>query len=112
MPLEKHFAEYSSASYAAIPAGTSATTIAGVTGQTIRVLYIFFTASVAGTVSFGHGSGPTAYSGTMTVATGAPGYKFDFHDNPLITGSGEAFVVTPASSANIAGFIEYVQGQD
>jgi len=112
MPLTKHFPQFSSAQIAQIPAGTAATTIAGVTGQTIRVLYVKFTASVAGTVQFGQGTGPTAMSGVMTVATGAPGYEFDHRDNPLITSSGNAFVVTPASSANIAGYIMYVQGED
>jgi hypothetical protein len=111
MPLTKHFPQFSSAQVASIPAGTAATTLAGVTGQTIRALYIFFTASVAGTVTFGHGAGPTAYSGAMTVATGVL-YKLDLHDCPLITLSGEAFVITPASSANIAGFVMYEQGQD
>ena len=111
MPLTKHFPQFSSAQIAQIPAGTGATTIAGVTGQTVRVLYVAFTASVAGTVQFGQGSGPTAMSGVMTVATGVL-YVFDHRDNPLITISGNAFVVTPASSANIAGYILYTQGED
>lgn len=111
MPLTKHYPQFSSAQIFTIPAGTGASTIAGVTGQTIRVLFIYFTASVAGTVSFGHGSGPTAWT-TFTVATGAPGYLFNHKDTPLITGSGEAFVITPASSANIAGYILYTQGED
>ena len=111
MPLTKHFPQYSSAQIAAIPAGTGATTIAGVTGQTIRVLQVFFTASVAGTVQFGQGSGPTAISGVISVATGVL-YKFDHRDCPIITLAGNSFVVTPASSANIAGYIMYTQGED
>ena len=111
MPLTKHFPQFSSAQIAAIPAGTGATTIAGVTGQTIRVLRVTFTASVAGTVTLGQGSGPTAISGVISVATGVL-YDLDMHDCPIITTSGNAFVVTPASSANIAGFIQYTQGED
>lgn len=111
MPLTKHFPQFSSAQIFTIPAGTGASTIAGVTGQTIRVLQVFFTASAAGTVQFGQGTGPTAISGVMAVTTGVI-YKFDHRDCPIITASGNAFVITPASSANIAGYVLYTQGED
>lgn len=112
MPLTKHFPQFSSAQFALIPAGTGATTIgAAITGQTMRILMVVFTASAAGTVTFGQGSGKPALSGVMAVTTGVL-YQFDHRDIPLITDAGNAFVITPASSGNVAGYVLYTQGED
>ncbi len=112
MPLTKHFPQFSSAQIVAITAGANtATTIAGVTGQTIRVLRVVFTASAAGNVQFGQGAAVTAISSLMAVTTGVL-YQFEHRDIPIITNSGNSFVVTGSSSANLAGYIMYTQGED
>lgn len=110
MAGNKSFANNSTAQIAAVTLSAGGTfSIAGVAGQSIAVLYIFLEVTTGGTLAFGHGTGPTEWTGTMTVPTGQFG-PLDHHDNPLITAPGEQFIITSVASTVAAGYIMYTQG--
>lgn len=83
--------------------------VPGVAGQSISVLYIALSFSVAGTVALGHGAAPAAWSGAIPVAANQT-FVVDHHDNPLVTAAGEQFIITCAGSAAGAGYVMITQG--
>lgn len=81
---------------------------AGVGGQTIRVFRIFFTTTVAQTITFKDGAS-TALTGPVNF-TAAGAMVLDFDAEPyFITSSGNGFVMNLSVGGQVSGRIYYTQ---
>lgn len=110
----RSFAQYSEALIAPVNISTATTTavVAGVSGQTIRILFIcLVTASGAQTIQFADGSNNLTGAMAQGLASGAPqSLILDHHENPIITSPGNSFNVITTTTVGVQGYVMYTQG--
>lgn len=100
----KQFTKYSDAisQNVSVSASGNNTLIAGVAGQTIRVLKLVLIAASAVTVQVLDGA---TVKGTYPLGT----MVLDREENPLILTAGNSFVLNLSSAITVSGSVDYAQ---
>ncbi len=112
MPSAVSFAQFSSASSTPINTASSGdvTIVSGVTGQTVRVLEMVFTAHAATNVTFKDGT--TALTGPMELTAAGASFNFFLVASGaphFITSKGNGFVINNSNAVQLSGYLLYTQ---
>lgn len=112
MPSAVSFPKFSEASSAVINTASSGdnTIVAGVAGQTIRVLEMMLTAHAATNLTFKDGS--TALTGAMELTAAGASFNFFIVCNGaphFITSKGNNFVINNSNAVQLSGYILFTQ---